>query len=369
MIGLLGACAVLVVLVEAPDSTGGSPGSGAMALSPSSALPVLHSPVPVLHSAALTPAERTGTHLMSQAEISCGSVTFHGLQVTAWWGAASQRVSFLEVWHRPGGAIVAEPSDLTGSADEDRPRTSGMPQEQEVMTITAPLLALMRANYVLTYRGRDAIAGRPTVVVEARRRDGSLAARFWLDSATKLPLERELYNGKSQLFSRDAFIRVSVGAGQLRGMPPPDAQPWTGQLSARNLTAMRAAGWPLPQAMAAGLTLFQATETTKSGQVVELSYSDGLSVTSVFVQRGELPRSMPGWQRLTARGRQVYARDPDDRSLAWSSRGFVYTVISDAPTATIDQVILRLPHDSPAGFWERMGRGLRRIVSWANPFR
>ena len=186
---------------------------------------------------------------------------------------------------------------------------------------------------------------------------------------TALPLERELYNGKSQLFSRDAFIRVSVGAGQLRGMPPPDAQPWTGQLSARNLTAMRAAGWPLPQAMAAGLTLFQATETTKSGQVVELSYSDGLSVTSVFVQRGELPRSMPGWQRLTARGRQVYARDPDDRSLAWSSRGFVYTVISDAPTATIDQVILRLPHDSPAGFWERMGRGLRRIVSWANPFR
>jgi sigma-E factor negative regulatory protein RseB len=360
MIGLLGACAVLVVLVEAPGSAGGSP--GAMVLAPSSA-------PPVPHSAALTPAERTGTRLMSQAEIACGSVAFHGLQVTAWWGAASQRVSFLEVWHRPGGAILAEPSDLTGSADEDRPMTSALPQEHEVMTISAPLLALMRANYVLTYQGRDAIAGHPAVVVEARRPDGTLAARFWLDSATKLPLERELYNAKSQLFSRDAFIRVSVGTAQLRGMPAPNGQPWTGQLSARSLTAMRAAGWPLPQTMAAGLTLFQATETRRSGEVVELSYSDGLSVTSVFVQRGELPRSLPGWQRLTARGRQVYARDPDDRSLAWSSGGFVYTVISDAPTATIDQVILRLPHDSPAGFWERMGRGLHRIVSWANPFR
>jgi hypothetical protein len=364
MIGLLGACAVLVVLVEAPGSAG----------LPRKAGPVVRhrrlAPA-ALKPAVLTPAERTGARLMSEAAAACESVAFRGTQVAAWWGSTGESASLVKVWHQPGGAILAQPSRTAADpSDESQPDPDALPDQDQVMTVTAPLLALMRANYVLTYSGGDTVDGRPAQVVAVRRRDGGLAARFWLDTATKLPLQRELFDGKSAIFSLDDFTGLSIGTSQLRGMPPADAQPWTGQLSAGGLAALRAAGWPLPRAVASGLTLFQATETsTKSGRVVELSYSDGLSVISVFLQRGELPRSLPGWQRMTTRGSRVYATDPDDRSLAWSSRGFVYTVISDAPIAAIDQTVMRLPHDSPAGFWERMSRGLRRIVSWANPFR
>jgi sigma-E factor negative regulatory protein RseB len=367
MIGLLGACAVLVVLVESPGSSG-APGRSGPVLRHRRLAPA------ALKPAVITPADRTGARLMTEAAAACGSVAFRGTQVAVWWGSTSDSASFLQVWHRPGGAILAQPANTAANTaanppDEGQPEADALQDFDEVMTVTVPLLTLMRANYVLTYSGRAAADGRPAQVVEVRRRDGGLAARFWLDTATKLPLQRELFDGKSRIFSRDAFIGLSVGPAELRGMPDADAQPWTGQLSAGGLTALRAAGWPLPRAVASGLTLFKATETSTNGRVVELSYSDGLSVISVFLQRGELPRSLPGWQRLTARGNKVYATDPDDRSLAWSSRGFVYTVISDAPTAAIDQAVMRLPHDSPAGFWERMSRGFRRMVSWANPFR
>jgi len=370
MIGLLGACAVLVVLMEAPGSPGVPGKSGPVVryrrLAPAAARP-----------SASTPAAAVGARLMSEAAAACGSVAYRGTQIAVWWGSTGESASFLEVWHRPGGAILAQPARTAAdSSDEGQPAAVVTPDQDQVMTVTAPLLALMRANYVLTYSGRDVIDGRPAQVVEVRRRsDGGLAARFWLDTATKLPLQRELFDGKSAIFSLDDFTGLRIGAGQLRGMPAADAHPWTGQLSAVGLAALRAAGWPLPRGLASGLALFQATEfqatetSIKSGKVVELSYSDGLSVISVFLQRGELPQRLPGWRRMTARGSKVYATDPDDRSLAWSSDGFVYTVISGAPNAAIDQAVLRLPHDSPAGFWDRMSRGFRRIVSWVNPFR
>ena len=42
--------------------------------------------------------------------------------------------------------------------------------------------------------------------------------------------------------------------------------------------------------MPSGLTLFDARQSsTAGGRVVDLAYSDGLSVVSLFVQRGRLP--------------------------------------------------------------------------------
>jgi len=82
--------------------------------------------------------------------------------------------------------------------------------------------------------------------------------------------------------------------------------------------------------------------------------------------RGVLP---DGTTRMSLRGRPVYSADPDLHSLAWSARGFVYTVIAEAPPATVDQVVGALPHDAGPGFWGRIARGLRRLVGMANPFR
>ncbi len=64
-----------------------------------------------------------------------------------------------------------------------------------------------------------------------RHRDGRLAARFWLDTATKLPLRRETYDRRAQLVSEDVFMSLKLGSPAARGgaaqhAPRPGASRW-----------------------------------------------------------------------------------------------------------------------------------------------
>ena len=102
--------------------------------------------------------------------------------------------------------------------------------------------------------------------------------------------------------------------------------------------------------------------------MLDLGYSDGLSVVSVFVQRGTLDaRSMTGWHKATRGGRTVYLRDTVQQRAMWASRGYVFTVLADAPPPVVDSAVAALPHGS-TGFWGRIGRGMDRLTSWVNPF-
>ena len=139
------------------------------------------------------------------------------------------------------------------------------------MTISDRELSLLRSGYVLSYAGAGTADGRTAEVVTAERPDGTLAAKFWLDGQTKLPLRREVLVDGSRILSEDAFLSLSVGASQLHGMPAADARPWTGQLTVGGLAALAAKGWPLPGDTVGGLALFQSSETpSKSGKIVEL---------------------------------------------------------------------------------------------------
>ena len=73
--------------------------------------------------------------------------------------------------------------------------------------------------------------------------------------------------------------------------------------------------------------------------MLDLGYSDGLSVISLFEQRGNLAATLAGWQKITLAGHVVYAAEPDQRSLTWSSHGMVYTLLADAPAQTVDEVV------------------------------
>lgn len=377
MIGLLGACAVLVVLVESPGQSGavrglGHPGRPRRASSAEMGQMGAAGLAPRSTPGQVTPASRTGLRLLSQAVVACQTVPFHGVQISTWFGSVTESASVIQLWHKPDGQIVVQASPTgTSPAEQGQASTDPLGGQDQVLSVTKPLLALMRRNYVITYDGRSSVDGRPALLVAVRHPGGGLAARYWIDSATKLPLRRELFVDGSRILSEDAFLSLNVGDSQLHGMPTAGARPWTGQLTLGGLASLAAKGWPLPGDTVGGLALFEARQTaTKSGQIIEMSYSDGLSVISVFVQRGMLPRSLPGWRHFSARdGSQVYAIDPDDRNLVWSAGGFVYTMISDAPPAVVDQAILRLPHNSPVGFWARMGRGFKRLATWADPFR
>ncbi len=319
--------------------------------------------------------------LLSQAAQAAIVTSYQGQEVVTRWSEGGGSVLVSSIWHVSGGQTVTQTMDA-GASYSSQPYLSSDTDSQSpegVLGVTAPLVQLLESHYVVAYAGTGSADNRTAQVVEAWRGDGSIAARFWLDDATKLPLEREVFDTARHVIGHDVFIDVSFanpGTSPRQAAAPASARvsadpqgPWTGPLSRHQLLALRARGWLVPSGLPGGLTLFTGAETQAgAGTVLDLGYSDGLSVVSVFEQHGNLPATLPGWRKITTGGHVVFVAEPDQRSLTWSGRGTVYTVVADAPAQTVDAVVGALPHDGPAGFWKRMSRGLVRLASWANPF-
>lgn len=312
-----------------------------------------------------TPAARAGLRLLSAAAVAALAVPYSGEQLVRWWGPRNSSRSVVQVWHPRNGTVRASTVRASGANLGSGP-APGTQDPDSVLAISPQMVALIRAHYAVATAGRGWVAGRPARIVLLTRPDGSLAARFWLDQATRLLLRRDTFDTRSQTIGEDVFTGLRIGAVGLAGMPAQGVSEWPAQLDGNQLAALRAAGWPVPGGMPDGLTLLTAR---RSSQVIDLDYSDGVAVVSVFVERGELPGNMPGFQEFTVSGNQVYSRDPDQRSLSWSANGFVCTVIAEAPSDTVSDVIAAMPHDTQRGFWGRIAHGLKRLGSWANPFR
>jgi sigma-E factor negative regulatory protein RseB len=314
--------------------------------------------------------------LLSQAAQAAIGTSYQGEEVVSRWSDGSGSVLVSDVWHVSGGQTVTQ-TLATGSSLSNEPYLSADRDSQApegVLGITMPLVQLLEAHYIVVYAGEGSADSRTAQVVEAWRDDGSLAARFWLDDATKLPLEREVFDSASHVISQDMFIKVRFATQAQAAAPdsgPSDPPgPWTDPLSRAQLLALHTKGWLVPAGLPGGLSLFTGARTTTStGTVLDLGYSDGLSVVSIFEQRGDLAAKLAGWQKTTVDGQVIYVAEPDQRSLTWTSHGIVYTVMADAPAQTVDAVVGALPHDTPPGFWKRMSRGFVRLASWANPFR
>jgi len=328
------------------------------------------------------PSATRAVRLLAQAAQAAIGTSYQGEEVVTRWTGGSGSVLVSDIWHVSGGKTVTRTLD-TGASLSSQPYQSSDNDGQApegVFGVTAPLLQLLEQHYAVAYAGVGLADSRTAQVVEAWRSDGSIAARFWLDDATKLPLERQVFDSDSHVISQDVFIDVSFTGPD----PDPGAAvradgdaisadpqgPWTDPLTHAQLLAMRARGWLVPPQLPGGLQLFTGAET-KAGAatVLGLGYSDGLSVISVFEQPGTLAAELDGWRKTTVNGHEVFVAEPDQRSMTWSSRGMVYTVMVDAPADTVNAVVGVLPHDTPTGFWKRMSRGMVRLASWVNPFR
>jgi sigma-E factor negative regulatory protein RseB len=321
------------------------------------------------------PASALAALLLTQAAQAAVLTSYQGEEIVSHWGTTGGTEVVSDIWHVSGGPTVTRTLDAgtyTSSGPYLSSDTDGQWPEG-VLGVTTQLVRLLEAHYVVVYGGASSADNRTAQIVEARRDDGSLAARFWLDDATKLPLEREVFDPAAHVISEDVFINVRFANQAPVAAPavgPSDPQgPWTHPLPASQLLALRAHGWLVPPQLPGGLSLFTGAQTqTGTGTVLDLGYSDGLSVVSLFEQRGNLAAKLTGWQKITVAGHVIYAAQPDQRSLTWSSRGIVYTVMADAPAQTVADVIRALPHDTPPGFWKRMSRGFSRLASWVNPF-
>jgi MucB/RseB N-terminal domain len=461
-----GVAGLLLTGVCAAESTDTQPAQPARPGPASPSAAVKLADLALDHHAALA----AGMQLLSQAATAGRAVSYRGVQVVSWLATGAGGV-----WlSRKPVAVSYDVLHHTGEAPGG------------VLGLTPALVSLLRTHYAVLYTGLGSTAGRPASIVEVLRPDGSVAAQFWLDEATKLPLRRELFDSHAHLLSVSGFVGLTVdatgaqgdvsqrakdrrapgrsqrrpaapgghrtqarkaptplmtpaqrrdvaqavahfsdavGTGNLGGAPatgttrtgatrtgtgaestgaggPGPAQaangaraanatrasagqlmntgenltatprPWTDRLGQAQLAALRAQGWPAPAAMPGGLTLYDASESvTSTGRVVDLAYSDGLSVVSLFVQRGQLPAVLPGWRLTDVSGHPLFLRNPAEPDLAWSAGGYVFTVVAAAPAPTLVGVVDSLPHQARSGFWGRMGRGVRRLLSWANPFR
>jgi sigma-E factor negative regulatory protein RseB len=321
------------------------------------------------------PGSVLASRLLTQAAQAAVLTTYQGEEIVSHWGTTGGTELVSDIWHVSGGQTVTR-TLAAGMYASSGPYLSSDTNGQwpeGVLGVTTQLVRLLEAHYAVIYGGAGSADNRTAQVVEAWRDDGSLAARFWLDDATKLPLEREVFDSAAHVISEDVFINVQferqVPVAAPAGAPSDPRGPWTDPLPARQLLALRARGWLVPPQLPGGLSLFTGAQTqTGTGTVLDLGYSDGLSVVSLFEQRGHLAAKLAGWQKITEGGHVIYAAGPDQRSLTWSSRGMVYTVMADAPAQTVTEVVRALPHDTPPGFWKRMSRGFSRLASWVNPF-
>ena len=374
---LLAAALVMAVpgfLVTACSSPAGGGASGNDATAATSRSPAVANRAP---GAGRRQSNKLALRLLNQAAQAAVLTSYQGQEVVTRWSNGSGSVLVSDIWHVSGGQTVTQ-TLAAGTALSSEPYLSADydgQQPEGVLGVTAPLVQLLEAHYIVAYAGAGSADSRTAQVVEAWRTDGSLAARFWLDDATKLPLEREVFDSGAHVISQDVFIKVRFAVHAPVAVPsaagPADPPgPWTDPLSQTQLLALHAQGWLVPARLPGGLSLFTGARTkTGTGTVLDLGYSDGLSVISVFEQRGDLAAQLAGWQKTVVAGHVIYAAEPDQRSLTWASHDMVYTVMADAPGQTVDAVIGALPHDGPPGFWKRMSRGFVRLASWVNPFR
>jgi hypothetical protein len=135
---------------------------------------------------------------------------------------------------------------------------------------------------------------------------------------------------------------------------------------------LRADGWRVPEGLPGGFRLFDArlSAPEEPEHVLHLAYSDGLSTTSLFAQRGALGSAPPdGFRREDVGGRPVWVRSDLPERVVWSGRGRVWTLVSDAPRDVVRDAVATLPRDRAErdGLLSRLGRGLGRLASALDP--
>ena len=305
-----------------------------------------------------------GMRLLNKSATAGLTMSYQGVELIAQSGVNGAVTMISDVWHQ-GGLTVTQTSDAA-LVSNSQPYVSYNHSPEGVFGVTNTLVSLLSKHYVAVYQGVGSAVGRPARIVELDRANGSLAARFWLDRQTLVPLRRDVYDTSDQLVSEDAFVQVQFGA--LTPPPAGTASPaWAkAAVPASLLSDLNGQGWRLPATLPGGLSLYAgARSKTGAGEVADLGYSDGLSVVSLFVQRGTLAPKMTGWQAVSVSGHVVYVAG---HSITWAGGGLVYTMIADAPPQTVRAVVVSLPQNTAPGFLVRIGRGLHRLATLVNPF-
>jgi sigma-E factor negative regulatory protein RseB len=306
-----------------------------------------------------SPARSTSAlALLQRATAVTRSTSWQGTQSVLSTRGGMPRFQLLVISHTPGAGTTVEGVADTGQAvapdllDDD-------------------LFALLIGHYDLVVLGDVLCDGRPTILIEARRPgltgDSAVAGRFWVDRLTHMVWRRDVLDDQGAVVTSTAFSELRFSDTVNVSAPEPTL---TGtQLDDHDIADLIDAGWPIVDHLPSGLELFAAFQHRDG--VVQLSYSDGLSTLSLFVQQGALPDRTGGSLREIG-GTFVHLTSTTPEQLVWAGGGWTWTLVSDAPDTAIEQAVLVLPHADPPVSHEDMGdkvwRGMSRVGAWLNPF-
>ncbi|PDP86897.1 transcriptional regulator [Glycomyces fuscus] len=278
---------------------------------------------------------------------------------------AEERELRVRVVSRPGDGIALAPV-----GDEESALVVDASSALE--SLDDRLLSMLRDTYAVSDAGPTRLDGREARLVEAERADGTVAGRFWVDTATGLLLGRSVYGADGEHALSFRLTGLELGEEDW----PDDAigdSPWGDTLTGAERAGLRAQEWPLPEYLAWNLRLVDARSTEHGGhRVVHAVYSDGLSQVSVFTQRGKLNSehspSHPngyagtgtGGSGVTPQHGTIFGGAVGQYQSMWQANGFVYTVLADAPAGLASSAVTALPGPG-SGFWARVHRGLSRL--------
>ncbi|HJU98897.1 MAG TPA: sigma-E factor regulatory protein RseB domain-containing protein [Jiangellaceae bacterium] len=333
---------------------------------PALAVPVLVGAIAVAPPAVAEDGDDlAAVDLLHRAMSAPDTVSYTGTQFVAAWSAlgGESTSAVVDVVHRAGGT-----TEVRVHGPRPMSALDGHSGATWLADGGGPVDLLVRA-YDVVLVGVGTVAGRAARVVEARRPDGSAAARLWLDSEFALPLRREIYAEDGATRAASAFVELRFHPA---GPQPPPRRGSDGVTTASlrhgELARMRDNGWSCPDQLEGGLVLYEARWVDDA---VQLSYSDGVVTVSVFEQEGRLdPRRLYGYAAREVDGGVVYSSPGPPATFTWSAGDWVVTVVADAPAETIDAVLAAMPPKEPddQGLLGRIGTGALRIASWFNPF-
>jgi negative regulator of sigma E activity len=308
---------------------------------------------------------------LRRAAVAPQKVSFRATQLITSWGPQSASSAMLEIVHSANqgsqvSVLGAGPTHSVKAFVQRSASTAARP------TVDGGPLSLLTETYDVTLAGPSRVIGRPAMLVEAFRPDRTLAARFWIDTATGLLLQRHLFtvDGRS-LVRATVYTDLTVLRPDFLGhLPPTMRNDDSEALPTSALPDLRAQGWNCADVLSDSLRLYEV-HRDPDGHSLQFSYSDGLFGLSVFEQRGTLdPAAMTGYTAISAGdGSPVYVRYGMPSYAVWSAHGIVYTLVGDIPYDVMERVVAAFPHERPdePGVVDRVSNGLARMTMWLTP--
>ncbi len=319
--------------------------------------------------------------LLRRAMVAANTVSYRGTQVDATWTPGGMTTRMIEV-RQTGG--VARWATVRSSGTSTASTSTSLALRASGGAVDP--LRLLAEAYALVPAGRDSVAGRASTEV-AVLRHGRVAARLWIDDASGLLLRQEVWDARGRLTRMVSFVElggVSVpgSGGAPAGAAPgaetaqtaatlgaPDAVPADPAAGDPQAAAARLHS-PCPPTLPGGYRLVDARRVTGGGgeqpeqpqrpaavQALHLTYSDGLSALSVFVQDGRLPTGGPAGMTVQDwNGHRVYVAAGWPARAVWEGGGRVFTAVSDAPRDELADALAALPG-------QRTGSGMLDRIS------